>query len=67
MLLQQFCVLPWEAQKSTKQCDILAELFHSFICFSYLYITANWKLIQGVNIAFGVIIFINHNYYYYVC
>lgn len=41
LLLQPFYVLPGEVQKSTKQYDILVELFHIFICLSYLYVTAN--------------------------
>lgn len=67
MLLQPLYVLPGEVpKKGTKQCNILGELFHFFICLSYLYVTANWKVIWGVNVAFGIIIFINHKYYYCV-
>lgn len=65
MLLQPLYALPGEVQKSTKQCNILEELFHIYIFLSYLYVKANWKLIWGVNVAFGTIIFISRNYYYY--
>lgn len=66
MLLQPFSVLPGGVQKSTKQCNVLEELFHIFICLSYLYVTANWKLFWGINVAFWIAIFIAHNYYYYL-